>query len=83
MPNNSTFNTQHSTLLSDINLEEIVIIAKSAGDAIMEIYNRDFKVEYKDDKSPLTEADLKSNDIIITALEALNSTLSIQHSTLV
>ncbi len=81
MPNNSTFNIQHSTLLSDIDLEEIVNIAKSAGDAIMEIYNRDFTIEYKDDKSPLTEADLKSNEIIIDGLEALNSTFNIQHPT--
>ncbi len=34
----------------------------------MEIYNRDFIIEYKDDKSPLTEADIKSNEIICNAL---------------
>ena len=68
MSNNSTSNTQHSTLFSDIDLEKIVSIAKSAGDAIMEIYNRDFKIEYKDDKSPLTEADTRSNEIICEAL---------------
>ncbi|OQY37244.1 MAG: 3'(2'),5'-bisphosphate nucleotidase [Spirochaetaceae bacterium 4572_7] len=54
--------------LSTINIEDIVSIAKSAGDAIMEIYNRDFTIEYKDDNSPLTEADLKSNEIICDAL---------------
>jgi len=48
-----------------------VTIAKNAGDAIMEIYKRDFTIEYKDDKSPLTEADLKSNEIICSALEML------------
>jgi len=71
MQNNPTPNTQHSTLLNDINIEDIVHIAKTAGDAIMEIYNRDFTVEYKDDKSPLTEADLKSNEIIIAGLQSL------------
>ena len=50
--------------LSAINIEDIVNIAKLAGDAIMEIYDKDFKIEYKDDKSPLTEADKKSNEII-------------------
>ncbi len=35
-----------------------------AGDAVLETYNRDFKVDFKDDKSPLTEADLVSNKII-------------------
>ena len=68
MSNNSKFNVQHSILLNDINIEDIVTIAKAAGDAIMEIYNQDFTVEYKDDKSPLTEADTKSNEIICNAL---------------
>jgi len=56
-------------MLKTIDLEVVVAIAKDAGDAIMEIYNRDFKVEYKDDKSPLTEADTASNEIICDALE--------------
>jgi len=55
-------------MLNKIDLELIVDIAQQAGDAIMEIYNRDFQVDYKDDKSPLTEADTKSNEIICEAL---------------
>lgn len=74
MSNNSTLNTQHSTLLNDINIEDIVSIAKLAGDAIMEIYDKDFTIEYKDDKSPLTEADIASHNIIEKGLQALNST---------
>ena len=58
-------------MLDKINLKDIVHIAKEAGDAIMEIYERDFTIEYKDDKSPLTEADLKSNEIICNALATL------------
>jgi len=58
-------------MLDQINLKDIVHIAREAGDAIMEIYKRDFSVEYKDDKSPLTEADLKSNEIICSALATL------------
>ena len=38
--------------------------AKEAGDKIMEIYKRDFTVEYKEDKSPLTEADLLAERLI-------------------
>ena len=71
MPNNTIHNPEHRTpnpVLSDIHIEDIVTIAKSAGDAIMEIYNRDFQVAYKDDKSPLTEADTKSNEIICESL---------------
>ena len=36
----------------------------SAGKVIMEVYDTTFDVEIKDDKSPLTEADKKANDII-------------------
>lgn len=54
-------------------IEEIIKIAKSAGDKILDIYNsKDFKVEIKEDKSPLTEADLASNKIIINALKEIS-----------
>ena len=52
-------------------LADIVAIAKEAGDAVMKIYEKDFKVSYKDDKSPLTEADLLANKIISTRLNSL------------
>jgi len=58
-------------MLEKIELEDIVHIAQKAGDAIMQIYTKDFSIEYKDDKSPLTEADTKSNEIICDALEKL------------
>jgi 3'(2'), 5'-bisphosphate nucleotidase len=53
----------------EINIETLLDIAHQAGDAIMEIYNRDFTVEYKDDKSPLTDADKKSNTVILEGLK--------------
>lgn len=56
-------------MLNKIDLKDIVNIAKEAGDAIMEVYEKDFTIEYKDDKSPLTEADLKSNEIIYNFLK--------------
>lgn len=56
-------------MLESIDIHEITAIAKEAGDMIMEIYNKDFEVDYKEDKSPLTEADLASNEIITKALE--------------
>jgi len=58
-------------VLKDIELENIVAIAKDAGDAIMEIYKKDFSVEYKENDSPLTEADTKANEIICFKLEKL------------
>ncbi|NOR54702.1 MAG: 3'(2'),5'-bisphosphate nucleotidase CysQ [Sulfurovum sp.] len=56
-------------MLDKIDLELVVTIATEAGNAIMEIYDKDFTINYKDDKSPLTEADTKSNEIICEALE--------------
>jgi len=58
-------------MLDKIDIEEIKNIALKAGEAIMQIYKKDFTVEYKDDKSPLTEADLKANEIICSSLEKL------------
>lgn len=58
-------------MLEKIDIEDIKKIALQAGDTIMEIYNKDFKIEYKDDKSPLTEADKRSNEIICSSLEKL------------
>ena len=45
-------------------LDIAIKAAKEAGDAILDIYQRDFKVSKKDDDSPITEADLRSNEII-------------------
>jgi len=57
-------------MLETIELEAVIAIAKEAGEAIMQIYRRDFAVEYKEDASPLTEADTCSNAIITAALQA-------------
>ena len=58
-------------MLENIDIEDVKSIALQAGDTIMEIYNKDFSVDYKDDKSPLTQADLKSNEIICNKLVEL------------
>lgn len=41
----------------EIDVDQLISIAQKAGNAIMEIYARDFEIEIKEDKSPLTEAD--------------------------
>ncbi|MHA7059234.1 3'(2'),5'-bisphosphate nucleotidase CysQ [Aquimarina sp. M1] len=43
-----------------------------AGEEILKIYQEDFKVEVKEDKSPLTEADKRSNDTINQILKPLD-----------
>ena len=64
-------------MLSQIDIQDIVTIAKEAGNAIMQIYKQDFEVEYKRDNSPLTLADKKANDIIEDGLNQLSVNLPI------
>ena len=45
-------------------LDIAIKAAKDAGNEILEIYQRDFEITKKNDDSPITEADLKSNEII-------------------
>jgi len=59
-------------VLDQIDVQDIVKIAKIAGKAVMKIYNQNFDVEYKKDSSPLTLADQKANQIIVTALNQLS-----------
>ncbi|WP_417326785.1 3'(2'),5'-bisphosphate nucleotidase CysQ [Halarcobacter sp.] len=56
---------------NNIDISKIKNIAIEAGNAIMEVYNRDFKVENKEDDSPLTEADIRANEIICNNLNVL------------
>ena len=44
--------------------------ALEAGDAILEIYQTDFKVDYKQDDSPLTQADRASHAVIMRHLQS-------------
>ena len=48
-----------------------VNIAREAGKKILEVYEQDFEIEQKDDKSPLTDADMASHHTIIESLTAL------------
>jgi len=54
------------------NLETAIKASLKAGEVIMQIYNSEIEVEYKDDKSPLTEADKRANDIINSFLKPTN-----------
>ncbi|MEA2019880.1 MAG: 3'(2'),5'-bisphosphate nucleotidase CysQ [Campylobacterota bacterium] len=74
---NKGYTSAENCLLDTINIKDIKDIALTAGTAIMKIYEKDFKIEYKDDKSPLTEADLKSNEIICESLQKLYPSIPI------
>lgn len=51
--------------------QDIVKIAREAGDKILEIYNRDFTVDTKSDESPVTEADVAAEKIILAGLQQI------------
>jgi 3'(2'), 5'-bisphosphate nucleotidase len=64
-------------MFNQIDIQDIVTIAKEAGKAIMQVYKQDFEVEYKQDNSPLTLADKKANDIIEAGLNQLSVNIPI------
>jgi len=53
-------------------LEQLVTLARRAGEAILEVYQQNFEVEHKADFSPLTAADLASHRIICRGLAGLD-----------
>ena len=58
-------------MLNNKKIESVIEISKIAGNEIMNIYKSDFKYEMKNDRSPLTKADKRSNDIICKSLQSL------------
>ena len=66
----------HSLNLEKLCLE-CVNIARDAGQAILEIYDAGFTVEEKEDKSPLTDADLASHHLILQRLTELTPDIPI------
>lgn len=58
-------------------IESLIDLARRAGDAILEIYHTDFSVQNKEDRSPLTAADLASHRIIVEELRGLTPKIPI------
>ena len=56
--------------MSDALLDVVIEAALAAGDAIMRVYAEPFDVIRKDDNTPLTEADLASERVIVQMLTA-------------
>lgn len=52
-------------------LPDVTALAREAGRAILEVYASSFTVAEKDDRSPLTEADLRSERLILAGLRRL------------
>jgi 3'(2'), 5'-bisphosphate nucleotidase len=58
-------------------LEPIMRIARAAGEAIMEVYRTDFGVRGKADASPVTEADVRAEKLILDGLRRLTPQLPV------
>jgi 3'(2'), 5'-bisphosphate nucleotidase len=52
-------------------LLEVTALARDAGRAILEVYASSFNVQEKEDRSPLTEADLRSERLILAGLKRI------------
>ncbi len=52
-------------------LDAVNQIAQAAGEGIMEVYATDFEVIQKEDKSPLTQADMAAHETIVSGLEKI------------
>jgi 3'(2'), 5'-bisphosphate nucleotidase len=55
-------------IMNDIDIDTIAGLARQAGRAILEVYETEFTVEEKEDRSPLTLADMRSHAILSQGL---------------
>jgi len=58
-------------------IKQLIAISKEAGNAILGFYNSEIDVQFKSDTSPLTKADLASNNIILKRLKSLTPNIPI------
>ncbi len=68
-----------TSMVSEAMLNEVLAIARRAGEAILDVYNAadDLQIQSKADDSPLTIADERSNEIIVAGLRALDTSIPI------
>ncbi|WP_372983244.1 3'(2'),5'-bisphosphate nucleotidase CysQ [Marinobacter sediminum] len=53
-------------------LPDVIKVADEASERVLQIYRSDFKINYKDDSSPVTAADIASHDIIEKGLRRIS-----------
>ncbi len=58
-------------------LPETIELARQAGELIMEIYQTDFYIKSKKDNTPVTNADMAANDLIVKTLSELTPDIPI------
>ncbi|HKE95654.1 MAG TPA: 3'(2'),5'-bisphosphate nucleotidase CysQ [Povalibacter sp.] len=52
-------------------LPQVAALARRAGAEILDVYSQPFDVSHKDDRSPLTQADLRAHAVIVAGLAEL------------
>jgi 3'(2'), 5'-bisphosphate nucleotidase len=62
---------EHKTRASDLDIESLCALAKEAGALILRYYEEGADIAIKEDASPVTEADIAANTLIVNALEKL------------
>ncbi len=58
-------------------LPEVIDIAKKAGKEIIETAERDINIEHKNDNTPVTNADLAANELIVNSLSKLDGCFNV------
>lgn len=58
-------------------LPDVIKVADEASEKVLHIYQSDFKVNYKDDKSPITAADVASHEVIVHGLRRISRDIPI------
>ena len=59
------------------NILELLNIAIDSGTEILKIYDNEIVVNSKEDKSPITQADINSNNLIVNRLQKLDPNIPI------
>ena len=62
---------RNESILTPAMREGVVAIARTAAAAILDVYDGEFSVAHKDDRSPLTAADMAAHHAIVDGLRAL------------
>ena len=58
-------------------LSQALVAAYDAGQAILRLYEGSVAVQYKEDRSPLTEADCASHQIIVSQLQQVDASVPV------
>ncbi|MBM7571388.1 3'(2'),5'-bisphosphate nucleotidase CysQ [Aquibacillus albus] len=63
--------------VKQLNLVDLFQVSLEAGKEILDVYAQDFDVEFKEDESPLTQADKRAHESIMKGLNAIDSSIPV------